>query len=370
MKFIFVFLLAGAALLTAGCSKKAARGGGPSGFSVQVVVVEAKRQAVSETLSLVGTIAANEMVEIKSETDGTVEEVLFQEGQAVKKGDLLLRLDETKFSTAAAEAEANFQLSHANHERAQQLFHDKLISRQEFDQIAAQFQANRASLELKKRQWRDARIYAPFNGVVSARAISPGQVISKNTTLTWLVDLDTVKVEVNVPERFLSQLKTGQNIDVGVAAYPGRRFTGRVFFIAPFLEPATRTALVKALIANSTRELRPGMFGNLDLTLSVRENAVVIPEAAISQLLEAGRARIYTVSQSNTVQIQVVQLGVRLAGQVEILDGLAGGEKVIVEGVQKVGPGATVRFAPPSAATPYEFKPVEAAAVFTNGTAL
>jgi membrane fusion protein (multidrug efflux system) len=274
-------------------------------------------------------------VELKSETDGTVQEIPFQEGQEVRKGDLLVRLDESKFAAAVAEAEANFKLSRANYDRAKQLFEEKLISPQEFDQTSAQFQANQASLDLKKRELKDARIYAPFEGIMSSRQISPGQVISKNTALTWLVDLDPVKVEVSVPERFAGQLAVGQNIDVAVAAYPGRKFTGEVFFIAPFLDPTTRTALVKARIANPKHELKPGMFANLDLTLKLKENAVVIPESAV--IPSGDRTVVYVVDASDTAQLRAVKIGIRQAGLVEIVDGLQGGERVVSEGSRRCG---------------------------------
>lgn len=335
------------AALMSGCNKPAAAGPGGGGGRppTQVIAAKAERQPVSETLSLVSTIAANEMVEIKSETDGSVAEINFTEGQPVEKGRLLIRLDDSKLASAAAEAEANFKLTRANYERSQELLRSKLVSSQEFDLVSSQFQASQAALDLKKRLLLDTRILAPFAGIVAARSVSPGQVILKNATLTWLVDLDPVKVEINVPERFLSQLRIGQSIDLRVASYPGRKFTGKVFFVAPFVDAATRTALVKAQIPNPQQELKPGMFGNLDLTLNIRESAVVIPESALTQLLEGGRAMIYTISETNTAVLRPVKLGVRLAGLVEVVEGLQGGERVIVEGVQKIGPGSKVNIA-------------------------
>ena len=332
-------------LLFGGCKKTAgaARAGGFP--PVQVIAVEARRQPVTESLSLIGSLAANEMVEIKAETDGTVQEIPFNEGQRVEKGQLLIQLDETKFATALAEAEGNFKLSQANFERAKQLFADKLISQQEYDQAAANFDVNRALLDRRKRELKDARIYASFSGIMGARNFSPGQVIAKNAVLSWLVDLDPIKVELNVPERFLSQVQVGQTLDLKVAAYPTNRFQGKVYFIAPSVDPSTRTTLVKAEIPNPNHELKPGMFANLDLTVKVRENSIVIPEIALSQILDGDRANLFTVGVSNTVQLKSVKLGVRLPGQVEILSGLDGGERVIVEGIQKVGPGARVKVA-------------------------
>jgi len=191
---------------------------------------------------------------------------------------------------------------------------------------------------------------------MGARNFSPGQVIAKNAVLSWLVDLDPIKVELNVPERFLSQVQLGQTLDLKVAAYPTNRFQGKVYFIAPSVDPNTRTTLVKAEIPNPNHELKPGMFANLDLTVKVRENSIVIPETALSQILDDDRANVFTVGVSNMVQLKSVKLGVRLPGQVEVLSGLDGGERVIVEGIQKVGPGARVKMAGAEPGRPNEQK--------------
>ncbi len=323
-----------------GCGKRdpADSAGGPV---IPVVAMEARLQPVTESLSLVGSVLANEVVDIKSETDGIVQEINFQEGQRVAKGDLLLRLDETKFSTALAEAEANFSLSKANFDRASQLVKDHLIAQAEFDQAMAMFNLNQATVDRRKRDLKDARIYAPFAGIIGARYVSPGQVIARDTRLTMLVDLDPVKVELNVPERFLSQVHLEQELLLSVAAFPARKFRGQVYFIAPQVDPATRTALIKAQIPNPNQELKPGMFANLDLTLQVREKAVVVSEAAL--VLTQDKTSVWVVGPDDTVQPREVTVGLRLPGLVEITQGLQGGEKVIVEGVQKVMKGAKVK---------------------------
>ena len=331
-------------LLATGCGKKAAAGGAGGGPPpTQVVVFEAKVQPVAETLSLVGNVAANERVEIYAEADGVVQDILFEEGQRVKKGQLIIRLDETKLAAALAETEANFKLSEANFERAKELYREKLVSHQEYDQAAATFAVNRATIDLRRRQLQDARIYAPFSGVTGARNVSPGAVVSvfSRTPLTSLVDLDPVKVEVNVPERFLGQLKIGQTLELNVAAFLGRTFKGEVFFITPTVDPATRTALVKARVPNPTLELKPGMFASLELTLQIRAQAVVIPETAL--VANGDRLSIYTVDAEQKAQLKPVTIGVRMAGLVEVTSGLKGGERVIVEGLQKVRPGGDVQ---------------------------
>src|SRR5687767_6322856 len=176
--------------LTCGCKKKAA--GPMQMMAPRVIAVAAKAQPVAEVLALVGSITANEMVDVRSEVDGVVQEILFKEGQTVKKGQELVRLDESKLAAAVAEGEANFQLSKANYDRAKGLFDSALISQQEFDQSRTSFESTRANLELNKRLLKDARIYAPFEGTVGARSISPGQVIRKESILTTIVDSDPV----------------------------------------------------------------------------------------------------------------------------------------------------------------------------------
>jgi membrane fusion protein (multidrug efflux system) len=342
-------------LLFTGCGKNAdatQRGGGGGRPPTQVVAVPAQRQPVAESISLVGSLLANEMVEIKSEIDGRVEQILFREGQSVTNGQLLIQLDESKLTKEVAEATANFQLRKASYERDKLMAADKLISPQEFDQSYSQFQVSQALLDLRERRLRDTRIRAPFDGVVGARQVSPGQVIGQNMIMTWVVDLTPVKVEISVPERFLGQLAIGQQISMHLDAYPNEEFKGKVFFISPALDPVLRTALVKAEIANPEGRLKPGMFANLELTVKIRDQAIVIPESALARLFEGDQANLFVIS-NQTAQMRQVQLGVRLPGKVEIVSGVSEGEEVIVEGTQKIGPGSPVALAPPESSAPY-----------------
>ncbi len=341
------------ALLSACKKPDAGKAPGPAFVMppTQVIAIEARREAVAESLSLVGTLTANEWVEIKAELEAAVVEIGFDEGKPVTKGQLLFRLDESKLTTALAEAEVNLKLSKVNYDRAQQLFRDKTISQQEYDQLASRFESMQAAIALKQRELKDTKIFAPFAGTMGARNVSSGQVIKKDTVLGTLVDLNPVKVEVNVPERFLSLLKLDQTIELRVAAFPGRTFKGQVYFIAPQVDTTTRTALVKAKIPNAEGVLKPGMFANLDLTLQLRDAAVVVPEPAI--MVNADKAMLYAVDNDMNAQLRFVKLGVRSAGVVEILQGVEAGQLVIVEGVQKVRPGAKVKPAGPEAAAVY-----------------
>ena len=184
--------------------------------------------------------------------------------------------------------------------------------------------------------------------------------------LTMIADLDPVKVELNVPERFISRVAEGQKIELMVAAFPGEKFVGEVYFIAPQLDPTNRTGLVKAKVANSNLRLKPGMFASLDLTLKVKDQAVVIPEAAL--MPQGDRVMVYVVDEQMTAQLRPVKPGLRQAGRVEIMEGIKEGETVVVEGWQKARPGGKVRLAPSALASPYLTKDTKSPKVEEDGS--
>ncbi|MCM8811515.1 MAG: efflux RND transporter periplasmic adaptor subunit [Candidatus Omnitrophica bacterium] len=325
--------------LAGGCGKA---GGPPSGgMPVQVVGFKAEIRPIQDTISLTGSLEANEWVEIKSQIEGVIEEILFEEGQTVKEGQLLLRIDRRKLEAQLAEAQANLKLTDSNRRRYEALSQTRAVSKQEVDQAVAAFEAAQATVSLLKARLEDADIAAPFDGVTGARLVSPGQFIAAGTPLTTLLHPDPMKAEFRVPERHLSRLQEGQEVEVAVAAYPDERFTGTVYFIDPQIDEATRTALVKARVPNPEGKLRRGMFVNLNLILQVREKAVVIPEIALT--LQGDAASVFVVDETSSAQIRQVQTGARLADAVEILSGVSEGETVVIEGTQKVRPGGKVQ---------------------------
>lgn len=342
MKSFAILLLAATVLLSAGCGK----GPGPmmGGMTVQVRTAKAAVEPIEDRISLVASLSANEMVEIKSRITGNIEEINFEEGERVEKGRRLFSLDKGKLEASIKEAEARFNLARANLERSKTMLENRTVSQQEYDQAKATFESGLATLDLMKQQFEDSRIYATFEGVMGARLVSLGQVVTDQTPLSMLVDVDPIKVEFRVPERFIGQLALGQAIEYRVAAYSSESFRGQVYFIDPQVDVNTRTVLVKATAPNADGRLRPGMFGNLDLILRIKDQAVVIPESAL--FLQSDQALVYSVDDHNIVSSVAVEAGQRLPGKVEIIRGLQGGERVIVEGTQKVRPGSQVVEAP------------------------
>lgn len=343
-KFVFTLAFSVLLLSSVGCQKKdkgSSMAAQMAGMSVNVVAVEAKKQSIEDKISLVGTMAANESVEIKSEIDGVVEEIKFEEGQFVKKGQLLMSIDKTKLEASLAQAQANLKLAETTGKRYQSLIESQAISKQEFDQAEANLAATQAAADLVKAELKDATIEAPFDGVMGNRLISVGQFITKGTSLTFLINQNPMKAEFQIPEKYLSRLKEKQAIEVTVAAYPKEVFKGEVYFIDPQIDAVTRTALVKASVPNDEGKLRVGMFANLDLIVNVREDAIVVPETAL--IPKGEEVSVFVIDQESKAQPRPVKVGIRMADVVEITSGLKTGEQVITEGFQKIGPGSKVK---------------------------
>jgi membrane fusion protein (multidrug efflux system) len=317
-----------------------------------VVAATAQEQALEATIPSIGTLEADERVDVKSEIDGTIASIEFEEGQRVAAGQVLVRFDQAKLRASLAEAQANLQLAETTRQRYATLLQAKAVSQQEADQASAAWAANQALVERLTAELEEATIAAPFAGVTGARLLSVGQFIPRGTTITTLIDPDPMKLEFRLPERFLGQVRSGQPVKLETAAYPDVSWTGEVYFIDPQIDEPTRTVLVKAAVPNPDGRLRRGMFAQATLVLHVREDAVVIPETAV--LHQGDLTFVYAIDVEQTAQMRPVKIGQRLADSVEVVEGLQAGEQVVAEGHQKLHPGAKVapREPAPAAATP------------------
>lgn len=335
------------AFLLGGCSGGGGGPGGPGGGGgrppVPVLTATAIEQPVRETIDLVGTLQPNERVAIQSELAGIVESLNFEEGQTVEAETLLAELDRATLEARLNQARTDLELATADYHRAKALFASKTIPQSEYDRTYSAWRLASAAIEIRQRELEDAFIHAPFEGILGVRRISPGQYVNTGDIITTLVDIDPIKVDFPVPERYVSQLSNGQSIEISVVAFPEETFHGQVYFIAPEVDPATRTVLVRARMANPDGRLKPGMFGQLDLLVNIRDNGIVIPESAL--FIRSDQNFVMVVGEENVVELRPVTLGVRLDGAVEVIKGLTAGEVVVTEGHQKLGPGSPVMIA-------------------------
>lgn len=306
----------------------------------RVIVAEAQRVGFPLTVQAPGTALANEAVEIRPQLSEVITAIRFEEGQRVEAGHVLVELEDSEVRADLAAARAELVASEMRARRARELYKTKAVSASEVDQAVAERDAHRAALAAAESRLADARVQAPFAGRVGLRRVSLGSLVTPSTVITTLDDSDTIKLEFDVPETMLSLLEVGLAVDARSAAWPDRGFRGRVEAIDTRVDPVSRTVTVRARVPNDEQLLRPGMF--LTATL-MREDvtAVMIPEQAL--VPEQSRQYVWVVAADERVEKREVRTGRRRPGEVAIAEGLREGERVVVEGTQKMREGLQVR---------------------------
>lgn len=323
--------------------------GTAAGSAVAVTTVPAVVQPLGIDVEAVGTARANESVVITSKTSNVVTAIHFEEGQFVRKGQLLVELDSAEVRAELAEAEAALAESESNYKRSRELLHTQALSQAQFDQLEATLKANRARVAAAKARLSDTVIRAPFSGRTGLRQVSVGSFVAPGTVITTLDDTSVIKLDFTVPQTYLYALRQGLPIEARTSGLPGRVFEGRVTTLDSRIDPVTRAITVRAELPNEDGLLRPGMFMSVRLQADVT-SALLVPEAAI--VPEQGRLFVFVVRDGVATRREV-RIGRRRPGEVEITEGLSENEKVIVEGTQKVRDNMVVQ----------ELKPTEAVAV-------
>jgi membrane fusion protein (multidrug efflux system) len=304
-----------------------------------VVVATATEVAFPVTVEALGTARANEAVEVRAQISERVTAIRFEEGQHVAEGDVLVELDGTRARADVAAARAALVESESQVRRAAQLREAQSLAQAEYESRLARRDSDRAALAVAESALADTRVRAPFEGRVGLRRVSVGSLVTPETTITTLDDTDPIKVDFDVPETALSRLAPGHAISARSAAWRDEVFRGTVASVDTRVDPVSRTVTARGLIANTDGRLRPGMF--LSVTL-LRDDvrALVVPEQAL--VPEQSRQYVYVVDGEGTVERREVRTGRRRPGWVEVLSGLAPGERVVAEGTQRARPGARV----------------------------
>jgi membrane fusion protein (multidrug efflux system) len=304
-----------------------------------VIAIQPQLKQFAQEVEALGTVRANESVDITAKVADRVTAIHFREGQQVQKGQLLIELDSTEARADLAAAEAAYTDSRSQYNRSQELYQTRALSEAQLEQLQATLLANEARVAAARSRVNDRRIIAPFAGRVGLRNVSLGGLVNPGEVITTLDDLSVVKLDFSVPEVFLSSLQPGLSVQASSTAYPGETFEGRVASIDTRIDPTTRSVAIRALIDNDDKRLRPGMFMTLRLVRS-EGLALMLPEQAI--VPENDRHFVYVVDDGRARKREVV-LGRRRPGEVEILDGLATEQHVIVEGTINVRDGTPVR---------------------------
>lgn len=346
--------------LAVGCRGQGAAAGRPPVRALSVRVAPVAVQDVVYEIRAVGSLEAEELVQINAEVEGAVAEVRFHEGNRVGPNTVLVRIDPDRYRLEAQRAEATFQRARADAERArtdfkrrEELAAQQLVapeelnrSRAESEQLVAESEATRAARDLAQQNLRKSDVRAPRAGVINTKTVDTGQFVRTGTALATLVDVGRLRLRFKVSEGESLRAREGQAVTFRVTALGDRTFMATVYHVSDVADPSTRQVEVLAWVKNPG-ELKPGFFAEVVLASETRKAAVVVPEGAIQA---SERGFVTYVVEGDQARQRTVKIGLRTGtGIVEILSGVAAGDTVVVEGSDRLTDGIAVQ---PVAASP------------------
>lgn len=313
----------------------------PAGLPVKTAPVRVG--TVTQDVTAVGTLLANESVMIRPEVAGRVAAIHFNEGQAVAAGARLVTLDAAEVRAQFDASRADERLTEQRAERAAELFKKNFISQQALEDAREAHKKATAQRRENEARLSKTDIRAPFAGIIGLRQVSPGAYLKAGDDIARLDKIDVIKLDFRVPEIYLGKIRRDQPVTVRVDAFPGERFPGRVYAVETAVDDRTRTVLLRGLVENRGVRLRPGMFARVTLELGATEKAVLVPEQAI--VPRGGRNFVFRVVDGKAALTEVA-LGARSPGQVEIVKGVKPGELVVTDGQIKLQDGTPVMVLP------------------------
>lgn len=311
--------------------------GAPS--AIPVVTRPIASEPWRDSINALGTTRANESVIVTAKVSETVRRVAFDSGDVVEAGNVLVDLSSGVELAGLDEARADYREAERVLRQQQQLAERKLVAASEIDTQRAARDAARARMDVIRAELSNRVITAPFDGVLGVRQVSVGSLVTPGTPIATLDDLTTIKLDFSVPERFLATISEGQQVSARSDTYPERTFSAKVSHIDARVDPVTRSVALIAEIPNADRTLRPGMLMSVTLYGPSRQ-ALVLPEIAVVQV--GPDSFVFRVKPDGTAERVQVELGSRRKGEVEIVEGLNRGDRVVTEGVVKMTDGVRV----------------------------
>ena len=310
---------------------------GPEAIPVEVVA--AARRPIAASYTGTAPLEARGEAQVVAKTSGVALSVLAEEGQVVRAGQTLVRLDAARAALQAAQTAAQMRKLESNYARSRQLAAQKLISANDIDQIRFDLENARAANRLANLEVSYAHVTAPISGIIASRSIKPGNFVQINTPIFRIVDTSRLEAVLNVPERELATLKPGLQVELQVDALPGKVFNGTIDRVAPVVDSGSGTFRVICAFTGGGL-LQPGMFGRIRIDHDQRTDALVVPRTAL--LEEEGDPAVYTIRDGKAARVPV-KLGYIDGQWVEIRAGLKTGEQVVTAGKAALREGTAVQ---------------------------
>ncbi|NVK48524.1 MAG: efflux RND transporter periplasmic adaptor subunit [Cyclobacteriaceae bacterium] len=313
--------------------------GQPSALPVEVVKL--KRETLVNQLQVTGSILANESVNLRSEVSGLITRIAFNEGQYVTKGTPLLYLDDDELQAQYQRLQYTQKLYETQENRQKQLLAREAISQEEYDIALNQFNTTISDIKLVEAQLAKRIIRAPFNGILGLRLVSEGSVIGTADVITSIVNIDPIKIEFSIPERYANLVKMGSPIYFSNEASDAE-FEGTVYAFEPQIDAATRTMKLRAQSPNKNRQFLPGMYVRIRFVLGETENALMVPAESVIPELQG--YKVYVVGADNKAEERIVEIGTRTDTQVQIISGLQEGDLVLATGILQAREGMPLEY--------------------------
>lgn len=309
-----------------------------------IAATHARQEQWQPRLPAAGSLVAVNGTEVTTEIGGIVKAIHFESGQPVKAGTVLIELEDSVDRAALEGARAERRLAEIKLNRAMDLIKRSAISKSEFDETQANADAAQARVAEKAAKLAQKTIRAPFDGLIGIRQVNLGQYLAPGSRIVSLQALNPIYADYALPERHLPQLSVGQSVELKVAAYPGRVFTGTVSALASAVESGSRSLSVRATLDNGEALLRPGMFAEVATLQAESQNVITVPQTAVS--FNTYGNFVYVIIQGEGTGLLVkrrqVTTGRVRAGQVEVTEGLSIGEQVVRAGLVKLRDGQAV----------------------------
>jgi membrane fusion protein (multidrug efflux system) len=298
---------------------------------------------IARQTTLSGEVKAIDSIAVIVPTQGVVAEIRFKEGEMVKKGDLLIRLDDAQARAELYEARARLKEAEGAYHRAKELDRRGFGSSSDVEKAYAQMNVAKAQVDKARFMLSQTRVVAPFDGYMSIRHVSLGAFVTPNQEIANLVSLDPLYVDFSVPESLYSSLTLGSEISVTIPGGDILPYSAKIAAINPSVDSVSRNVTARATLGNKDNVLRPGMFAQVSLPLGREESALLVPENSVMK--DGDRSFVFVVKGGRADQRSVV-LGLKEGENVQVVDGLEEGEQVVTEGLFKIYDGAPVRVIP------------------------
>lgn len=320
-----------------GMAPGTAADGGSALLSVEAV--ELSYQPLIDRIYASGTVEANERIDLRAEITGIVSDIYLQEGTRVEEGDLLLKINDSELQAQKTRAEYRLSLAVQQEDRQRKLLEKGGISQEDYDATLNQVNIFRSELQLIGAQLEKTEIRAPFSGRIGLKYVSKGQFIGPDQPIASLQELDPVKIDFSVPERYVGRVEVGDEVRFDVQGIDSV-FVGEVYAIEPRINIDTRTLSIRAISGNPGSLLYPGAFATIELVLETIEEALMVP--TISLIPGLNTQKVYVLNQDGEVEERQVETGIRTSDRVQVVKGLQAGDHVLRTGLLQVRPGMQV----------------------------